>query len=297
MCPAPDPAVSVIIATYNWSTVLPFSIGSVLQQSFADFEVLVVGDGCTDDSEQVVRSIDDPRVNWVNNPRAGHQSGPNNEGLRRARGRIIAYLGHDDLWLPHHLAHHVAAIDGGADLTVSLVAAIGPDGAFVESGMPRPAENKWAPPSASAHRLSLVREAGAWRDYRELDVAPEHDLWRRFLAAGARQATIPRLTVIKIGAWQRRDVYRLRPCYEQAAWMERIRNEPDLEAALLGAMIARPTQRMSSFSGRLRRVLMEPSQWFSFIWRRGGSGIRARQRFKGVEDAGRSAEGRTGRHQ
>jgi glycosyltransferase involved in cell wall biosynthesis len=297
MCPVPDPAVSVIIATYNWSTVLPFSIGSVLQQTFADFELLVVGDGCTDDSEQVVRAIDDPRVTWVNIPRSGHQSGPNNEGLRRARGRIIAYLGHDDLWLPHHLALHVAAIDAGNDFTVSLVAAAGPDNAFIESGAPRPNENRWSPPSASAHRLSLVKEAGAWRDYRELDMAPEQDLWRRFLAAGARFSVVPRLTVIKLGAWQRRDVYHLRPCHEQAAWMERIRTEPDLEAALLGGMMAAPSARMSSFGGRLRRVIAEPSQWFSLIWRRGGSGIRARQRFKGVDDAGRSAEGRAGRHQ
>ena len=41
------PRVTVIVPTYNWSTVLPYSIGSVLRQSFTDFEVFVVGDGCT----------------------------------------------------------------------------------------------------------------------------------------------------------------------------------------------------------------------------------------------------------
>ena len=102
------PRVTVIMATYNWSAVLPYSIGSVLRQTFTDFELLVIGDGCTDDSEQVVTSIGDPRVHWINLPRnTRHQSGPNNEGLARARGEFIAYLGHDDLWLPHHLASHV----------------------------------------------------------------------------------------------------------------------------------------------------------------------------------------------
>src|SRR5688572_29309589 len=97
-----SPRITVIIATYNWSTVLPYSIGSVLGQSLTDFELLVIGDGCTDDSEQVVSGIGDPRVQWINIPRHGHQSGPNNEGIRRARSGYIAYLGHDDLWLPHH---------------------------------------------------------------------------------------------------------------------------------------------------------------------------------------------------
>jgi len=84
---AASPCVTVIIPTYNWSRVLPYSIGSVLRQTFADFELLVVGDGCTDDSEQVVTAIPDPRLRWINLPvNDGHQFAPNNEGLLQARG-------------------------------------------------------------------------------------------------------------------------------------------------------------------------------------------------------------------
>ena len=119
---AESPRVTVIVATYNWSSVLPYSIGSVLRQSFTDFELLVIGDRGTDDSEQVVAAIHDPRLRWINLPvNSGHQSGPNNEGLRQARGSIIAYVGHDDSWLPHHLELMVAAIDAGADLVHSIV--------------------------------------------------------------------------------------------------------------------------------------------------------------------------------
>lgn len=106
------PGITVIIPTYNWATVLPFSIGSVLGQTRADFEILVIGDGCTDESAAVVAAIRDRRVQWVNLPsNTGHQAGPNTEGLHRARGKYIAYLGHDDLWLPRHLELLVGALE------------------------------------------------------------------------------------------------------------------------------------------------------------------------------------------
>ena len=82
-----SPLVTVIIPTYNWSAVLPYAINSVLRQTMADFELLVIGDGCTDDSETVVGSIRDPRLRWINLPsNTGHQAGPNNRGLAEARG-------------------------------------------------------------------------------------------------------------------------------------------------------------------------------------------------------------------
>src|SRR4029077_3744842 len=109
------PRVTVVIPTYNWAPVLPYAIGSVLDQTYRDFELLVVGDGCTDESGEVVEGFDDARVHWHNLPaNTGHQSGPNNDALRRASGEFMAYLGHDDLWLPNHLDVLTGALDAGA---------------------------------------------------------------------------------------------------------------------------------------------------------------------------------------
>lgn len=256
------PRVSVIIATYNWSSVLPYSIGSVLRQTMSDFEVLVVGDGCTDDSEQVVASIGDPRVRWINLPsNTGHQSGPNNEGLRQARGELIAYLGHDDLWLPHHLATHVATIDAsGADMTHSLLAWVEADGGDFWAVPPRPDLGAWGPPSCTVHRRNVTEVLGGWRDYREMETFPEIDLWRRARDAGYRFSFVPRLTAIKFPASSRRGVYASRPSHEQAAWSARIASEIDLEATLLAGMLAaaRDPKRMG-YAELVRRFIAETS--------------------------------------
>ena len=123
------PRVTAIISTYNYAPVLPYAIQSVLDQQFSDFELLVIGDRCTDESEEVVSAFDDPRVQWHNlDVRTKDQSGPNNEGLRRANGDIVAYLGHDDLWLPNHLRLLVLAIHGDVGFVFGKTLCVGPAG-------------------------------------------------------------------------------------------------------------------------------------------------------------------------
>jgi glycosyltransferase involved in cell wall biosynthesis len=237
---AESPRVTVIIPTYNWSSVLPYSIGSVLRQSFIDFELLVIGDGCTDDSEQVVVAIADPRLRWINLAvNAGHQSGPNNEGLRQARGSIVAYLGHDDLWLPHHLETLVASIDAGADVAHSIVHMIDADGNILRPapGQLRFEPGRSLPPTGVAHRRIASEKVGGWRDYRDLAVDPETDLWQRMHLAGFKFQAVLRLTAVKFPASGRKDVYKKRSSHEQQQWTDRIRNEPNLEALELGKLL------------------------------------------------------------
>src|SRR5438045_2228166 len=98
------PLVSIIIPTYNWSSVLRYALQSVLGQTMRAYQLLVIGDGCTDDSADVVAAANDPRIRWHNMPtNSGSQSIPNNTALEMARGTYIAYHGHDDIWHPTHL--------------------------------------------------------------------------------------------------------------------------------------------------------------------------------------------------
>jgi glycosyltransferase involved in cell wall biosynthesis len=289
--------VTVIIPTYNWSSVLPYSIGSVLRQSFTDFELLVIGDGCTDDSERAVNAISDPRLRWINLPvNDGHQSAPNNEGLRQALGSIIAYLGHDDLWLPHHLEVMVAAIDAGADVAHSMVHMIGADGSLLPAAGEilgyRP--GVWMPPTGVAHRRVASERVGGWRNYRSLSLVPESDLWLRMHRAGFAFQPVSRLTAVKFPASQRKDIYKKRPNHEQQQWTERILKEKDLEAVEMGKLlIAAQLQRRRrlTFRAGFRAVLVRTSTEIRRRLRLGlplptplerGEGVRRQRQYKGL---------------
>ncbi|SRR5581483_6975098 len=235
------PRVSVITATYNWSSVLRCAIESVARQTFGDWELLVVGDGCTDDSGEVVASFCDPRVQWHNLPQNhGHQFAPNNFGLSRARGEYIAYLGHDDVWHRDHLALLVEKMDTSrADVTWSHVEIIGPPpvhfralgGVVPESGFDG---TTILFPTSLMHRRAVTDELGGWRDYREIVSAPDREIVDRFFAAGKKFAPIRRLTAFKFSAGMRRNCYVEKPSHEQREYLRRMDGEPDfIERELL----------------------------------------------------------------
>ncbi len=253
------PRVTIVMATYNRSNVLPYSIGSALLQTFGDFELLVVGDGCTDDTAAVVAAIDDPRVRFIGLPEnSGHQSAPNNEGLRQARGAIVAYLGHDDLWLPHHLACVVSAIDGGADLAYCAALFIGPGDGRRALAPERAAYRRgdWIPPSTLAHRRASTDRVGGWRDHRTLVIDPEAELIARFSTGGLRIELVPRLSVLKFPAAWQKGVYRARPDDQQREWSERAAREPFLEQEELVKLGLSPRAGLTT-----RKLLGRAAAW------------------------------------
>ena len=166
------PEVTVIISTYNCSKTLQCAIQSVLNQDFQDFEIQVIGDGCTDDSEAVVSSFNDSRIHWFNLPvNIGSQYAPNNEGLKRASGKYIAYLGHDDLWFPDHLSKLKSFIESGDfEFVHSLTILIRPDAPPFIVGPPangRKYTTCAIPPSSWLHKKNIVDKCGYWTDQKK----------------------------------------------------------------------------------------------------------------------------------
>ncbi|MFD0934038.1 glycosyltransferase family 2 protein, partial [Methylobacterium trifolii] len=223
------PTVSVIIATYNWSEALRCAIASVLAQTMGNFELLVVGDACTDETGAVVESFADARVAWINLPHNhGSQYGPNNAGLARARGRYVAYLGHDDLWWPGHLAAALNVFERtGADIVGSVTALYGPPESGIRAITGLFPEDTYSPryffpPSSLLHTRALLERVGPWRGPSEARVAVDQDFLLRCYEAGATVAPTRELTVFKFNAAWRRDSYRDRSASEQQDWLRRI---------------------------------------------------------------------------
>ncbi len=110
--------VTIVLPTYNRAAFLPAAFESIRQQSFDDWSLVVVDDGSTDSTHEVVQSwltqFGD-RVRYVHQDNQGAYAA-RNRGLDEANGKYIAFFDSDDLWLPHHLERCVTALESNPDV-------------------------------------------------------------------------------------------------------------------------------------------------------------------------------------
>jgi glycosyltransferase involved in cell wall biosynthesis len=97
------PTVSVIIPTHNRANLLERAIRSVLVQTFEDFELLIVDDASTDNTHEIVESIGDTRIRYIRLKKNSGAPIARNTGIKKSRGKFIAFLDDDDEWLPIRL--------------------------------------------------------------------------------------------------------------------------------------------------------------------------------------------------
>lgn len=112
------PMVSVVVTTYNYGRFLPFALDSVLEQTFDDLEVIVIDDGSTDNTQQVIQPyLRDRRVRYFLRNHLGVVTAKNT-GIKLARGPYVAFLDADDIWMPAKLERQLELFQADPELGV-----------------------------------------------------------------------------------------------------------------------------------------------------------------------------------
>jgi hypothetical protein len=192
-----SPRFSVLLPTHNRAAVLGFAIASVLEQSEPDFELLIVADGCTDGTRDIVASFTDPRIRFFDLPKAPYFGYANrNVALREARGRLVAYALHDDLLLPDHLALMGDLLErNGATWGYSRPLWVSTDGIIVpfctNLGLADELRNfleqgNSIPTGCVVHSRAALEQAGFWPEI--VPSAADWTLWRRMITKVAGSA-------------------------------------------------------------------------------------------------------------
>jgi glycosyltransferase involved in cell wall biosynthesis len=105
-----NPKVSVIMPTYNRADLIGKTISSILRQGFKDYELIIIDDGSTDDTEKIINGYSSPMIRYLKKRHAGPASA-RKYGLKRARGEYIAYCDDDCIYYPNHLQRLVSYLN------------------------------------------------------------------------------------------------------------------------------------------------------------------------------------------
>jgi len=112
-----EPKVSVVIGSYNCEKFIRETVQSVIGQTFKDWELIIVDDCSTDSTCRVINGIEDSRIKLIRlSSNSRLPAVPRNVGIREARGDYIAFLDHDDLWLPGKLEKQVNFLENNKDV-------------------------------------------------------------------------------------------------------------------------------------------------------------------------------------
>jgi len=183
------PHVSVVMAAKNYARFLPQAVESVLAQTFADWELLIVDDGSTDATPRAVRPyLIDPRVRYFRSDKLG-QPRAKNLGITLSRGEFVAFLDADDAWEPTKLAKQLAVFEANPTIGVVFCRRSLID----ENGSPIPARTAPQPPcgrvldrmfvqnfvcfSSAVVRRTVFSHVGSFDP--TWDLAIDYDLWLR----------------------------------------------------------------------------------------------------------------------
>lgn len=259
-----QPLFSVVIPAYNRAHCIHRAISSVQKQTEQRFEIIVIDDGSSDGTEQVIAEIsrDEPRLRFIKQENGGATKA-RNTGIKAAVGRYIAFLDSDDVFLPHHLeqALSVLGVSEHTCVYTQVIVDRGNNLEFVKpSRGPRPGEhiseylfcNKGFVPTIT---LVVPRELAVKVLYdEEISYGDDKDFVIRLVAKGAELTMLKQASAIWHDEWDDARLSSKIDPIERSAWLERISPLITSKAyyGFLGSVVAKGYSQDGSMSKGLK---------------------------------------------
>lgn len=182
--------VSVIIPTHNRADLIVETIKSIQDQSFKNIEIIVVDNGSTDNTCEVIKSVNYSNIKYFKMENSGGPAGPRNLGIREAKGDYIAFLDSDDLWLPDKLAKQVEILDNFSDIGLVYCNAsyFGTDyygnSTIVKKGysgdvFEKLIEKNFVPTLSVICRREVFKIVGLFDESKRIRAVEDYELWMR----------------------------------------------------------------------------------------------------------------------
>lgn len=182
------PLVSVVIPTYNHAQFLTKALESVINQTFKNWEIIVVNNYSSDNTIEVVESFNDLRIHLINFHNQGIIAAARNEGIRHAKAKYIAFLDSDDFWLPEKLSTCLNFLETNqCDITCNSEDYIDQNGNTISTWHHGPVERtryenllfkgNCISTSAVIVKKELLLTVGVFNEDRSIVTAEDYDLW------------------------------------------------------------------------------------------------------------------------
>jgi glycosyltransferase involved in cell wall biosynthesis len=194
-----SPLVSIVIPTYNHAPMLQRALATVIDQTYQNWNAIVVNNFSTDNTLEVVAKFNDSRIQCVNFRNNGVIGASRNEGIKLATGEYVAFLDSDDTWFPTKVEKSVSSLENGSDLVChaeywidesgkSRLVTYGPSEAATHHNLIY--KGNRISTSATMVRATLLKEVNGFDVSPELISTEDYDLWIRLAAKSNKFAFI-----------------------------------------------------------------------------------------------------------
>lgn len=258
-----SPLFTIIVPTYDHQKTLKYSLGSVLNQTFKDFSVQVIGDGADRVTAKLVQAIakKDARVRYHHFPKSARTGEEyRHQILKTTTSKYVCYLSDDDLWFPDHLSTMKSLLER-VDFAYTLPIMLQPNDTvetwygnvtqpfyikiFLDSQNTR---HNFIPLSCAGHRLSIYRKLSHGWESTPPGKHTDLHMWQKFVShPKVRIRKSPHLTVLHLASSQRRNFTKADRLTEIKLWSQKIQKNQKLREQLLEGLLESVTRNFLDY--------------------------------------------------